>query len=504
LNALTATLRQAAAIAKATKQGRVAVIDVGSNSVRLVVYEKRSRSLVPIFNEKSLPALGRGLERTGKLNAEGRKDALVNIRRFVALTRAMNVTDVEMLATAAVRDAKDGKEFAKEIERATGVAVRVISGEEEARLSALGVLAGVPGADGLMGDLGGGSLELVLLDKGKIGHQVTLPIGPLRLAEATDGDLDVAQKIVDRQLDELDWLQEVKGRTFYPVGGTWRTLAKMHMEQSHYPLHVIHEYRIGRRSAEDLARVVSRLGRRSLSSVEGISKRRIETLPLGALIMERLLRAAKPERTLFSAYGLREGCLFAKLSPSDQEADPLLVGCADFAGLDSRFESMSDALDSWIAPLFADEDDGRARLREAACLLSDLGWREHPDYRSEQAFMRVLRMPVAGIDHAERVILALIMAVRYGADLNETHYADPFMTLVKDDDVTFAWRIGAVMRLAYSLSGGTLAMFNQTRISKKDNKISLHLPQERLLFGEAVMRRLEAVGRAFDKAVQIV
>ena len=182
---MTATLRQAAAIAKATKQGRVAVIDVGSNSVRLVVYEKRSRSLVPIFNEKSLPALGRGLERTGKLNAEGRKDALVNIRRFVALTRAMNVTDVEMLATAAVRDAKDGNEFAKEIERATGVAVRVISGEEEARLSALGVLAGVPDADGLMGDLGGGSLELVLLDKGKIGHQVTLPIGPLRLAEAT-------------------------------------------------------------------------------------------------------------------------------------------------------------------------------------------------------------------------------------------------------------------------------------------------------------------------------
>ncbi len=180
---MTATLRQAAAIAKAAKPGRVAVIDVGSNSVRLVVYDKRSRSLVPIFNEKALPGLGKGLERTGKLNAEGRKDALMNIRRFVALTRAMNVTDVEMLATAAVRDAKDGKEFAKEIERATGVAVRVISGEEEARLSALGVLAGVPNADGLMGDLGGGSLELVLLNKGKIapaGDAADRPAAPGR------------------------------------------------------------------------------------------------------------------------------------------------------------------------------------------------------------------------------------------------------------------------------------------------------------------------------------
>ncbi len=502
---MTATLRQAAAIAKAAKPGRVAVIDVGSNSVRLVVYDKRSRSLVPIFNEKALPGLGKGLERTGKLNAEGRKEALTNIRRFVVLTRAMNVTDVEMLATAAVRDAKDGKEFAREIERATGVAVRVISGEEEARLSALGVLAGVPDADGMMGDLGGGSLELVLLDKGKIAHQVTLPIGPLRLVEATDGDLDAAQKIIDRQLDELDWLEQVKGRTFYPVGGTWRTLARIHMEQSHYPLHVIHEYRIGRRPAEDLARVVSRLGKRSLSSVPGISRRRIETLPIGALIMERLLRAAKPERALFSAYGLREGCLFAKLSASDQEADPLLVGCADFAGFDGRFGSVGDALDNWMESLFSDEDERRARLRESASLLSDIGWREHPDYRSEQTFMRVLRMPVAGIDHEGRVTLALSMAIRYGADMEEMPYAEPFLPLLKEDDLAFAWRVGAVIRLAYSLSGGTLAMLNQTRLYKKDGKICLHLPEDsRLLFGEAVQRRLDAVGRAFDRPVQIV
>ena len=502
---MTATLRQAAAIAKAAKPGRVAVIDVGSNSVRLVVYDKRSRSLVPIFNEKALPALGKGLERTGKLNADGRKEALINIRRFVALTRAMNVTDVEMLATAAVRDAKDGKDFAKEIERATGVAVRIISGEEEAKLSALGVLAGVPDADGFMGDLGGGSLELVQLNKGKIAQQVTLPIGPLRLVEATDGDLDAAQKIIDRQLDELEWLKDVKGRTFYPVGGTWRALARIHMEQTRYPLHVIHEYRIGRRSAEDLARVVSHLGRRSLGSVPGISKRRIDTLPFGALIFERLLRAAKPDRALFSAYGLREGCLFAKLSTGDQEADPLLVGCADFAGVDGRFGSVSDALDSWISTLFSDDDEKGARLREAACLLSDLGWREHPDYRSEQAFMRVLRMPVAGIDHGERVILAIAMAIRYGADMDEMQYAEPFLQLIKEDEVTFGRRIGSVIRLAYSLSGGTLAMLNQTKLFKKDGKICLHLPEDsRLLFGEAVQRRLDAVGRAFDKDVQIV
>jgi len=341
--------------------------------------------------------------------------------------------------------------------------------------------------------------------KGKIKNQVTLPIGPLRLIEATDGDLDAAQKIIDRHLEELEWLPEVKSRTFYPVGGTWRTLARIHMDQVNYPLHVIHEYRIGRRPAEDLARIVSRLGKRSLSNVRGVSRRRIETLPMGALILERVLRATKPERVLFSAYGLREGSLFATLSAADQAADPLLVGCADFAGIDGRFGPVSDALEAWIEPLFTEEDERRRRLRAAACLLSDIGWREHPDYRAEQTFMRVLRLPVAGIEHSERVTLALAMAIRYGADVEEADYVEPFLGLLKEDDLDFAQRIGAAIRLAFALSGGTLAMLNQTRMVRKDSKISLHLPEEsRQLFGEAVQRRLEAVGRAFDKPVQIV
>lgn len=501
---MTASLRKAAATSRATKSGRVAVIDIGSNSLRLVVFDKRSRCPVPVFNEKAQPGLGKGLERHGHLNPDAIPAAITNIRRFVTLSEAMGVESIALLATAAVRDAKDGALFAAQIEKQTGQKVQIVTGEEEARLSAQGVLAGIPDADGLMGDLGGGSLELVRLEAGQIREQVTLPLGPLRLAEATNGDLDAAQKLIDRQFEKLDWLSLVKGKTLYPVGGTWRSLARIHMEQARYPLHIIHEYRMTRRQSEDLANVLAHLGKKSLNNVGGISRRRLETVPLGSLVLERLIKAVKPECVLFSAYGLREGYLYSTLDKAAQQGDPLLVGCADLAGADGRFGSVSDQIDDWLAPLFRSEGKARARLREAACLLSDIAWREHPDYRAEHAFLRVLRLPVAGITHPERVVLALVIATRYGGGM-DAPFAQSMLGLLSDDDRDFAQRAGTALRLAYALSAGTEHMLHLTTIEKRNDRIELHLPKDgEAMFGEAVQRRLDAVGRAFKLPVAIV
>src|SRR3954469_7698158 len=301
---------------------RIAVIDIGSNSIRLVVYDGLHRSPVPLFNEKIMCGLGRAVEKTGRLNPDGVSLAIENIARFARLIDGMDVAQVEVLATAAVRDASDGAAFVAAIEHRTGLTVRTIAGEEEARLSAMGVLSGTPGADGLVGDLGGGSLELVGLDRGVIGPQVTMPLGPLRLIESCGGKLPAAARVIDQHLEALPWLSGHKGRPFYPVGGSWRALAKLHMEQVRHPLHIIHHYTVEGAQLRDFVGVIARQSRSSLDKMSGVSRRRSDTLPFAALALERLLRHVEPSVVVFSAHGLREGLLFDMLSPEEQREDP--------------------------------------------------------------------------------------------------------------------------------------------------------------------------------------
>jgi exopolyphosphatase/guanosine-5'-triphosphate,3'-diphosphate pyrophosphatase len=481
-----------------TRASRIGVVDIGSNSIRLVVFDRLSRAPWPLFNEKVLCGLGRGLESSGELNKNGVEMAIANLERFVRLAEAMGVDTLDMVATAAVRDAENGAQFVRDAERRCRCKIRVLSGEEEARLSALGVASGMPGASGVMGDLGGGSLELVRLAQGEPGRHVTLPIGPLRLMDLADGDRDRARKAVDQHLERLDWLTEIRGGDFYPVGGAWRTLARIHMDQVRYPLHVIHAYTIERRAAEEMARVISRLGRRSLASIRGVPRRRLDSLPLAALVLERVLRLVRPERVLFSAYGLREGLIFSRLPPAEQRKDPLIEVARELAVLEGRFGAQGQKLKAWLAPLFPDETAAQARLRLAICEMSDIGWREHPDYRAEQAFMRVLRLPIAGIDHHERVFAAVAIALRYGAE-PDLAVMEPMLRLLDEPARRDANLLGLGLRLAYSLSAGPATWLERTALARTNSRLTLHLPKgEEAMFGEAVQRRLEALGRALD------
>ncbi|HWA45027.1 MAG TPA: Ppx/GppA family phosphatase [Hypericibacter adhaerens] len=481
-----------------TRSPRIGVVDIGSNSIRLVVFDRLSRAPWPIFNEKVLCGLGRGLEASGELNKNGVAMAIGNLERFVRLADGMDVGHLDMVATAAVRDAANGAEFVAEAERRCQRKIRIISGEEEARLSALGVASGMPDTSGIMGDLGGGSLELVRLTRGEPGRHVTLPIGPLRLMDIADGDRDKARKAVDQHLEKLDWLAEAKGGEFFPVGGAWRTLARIHMEQVRYPLHVIHAYTISRRAAEEMARVISRLGRRSLASIRGVPRRRLDSLPLAALVLERVLRLARPDSVNFSAYGLREGLIFDRLSPAEQRKDPLYEAARDLALLEGRFGSQGARLKAWLTPIFdGKETASEARLRLAVCELSDIAWREHPDYRAEQAFMRILRLPIGGLDHHERVFAAVAIAQRYGFE-NELPGMDSMLRLLSDQARRDAEILGLGLRLAYSLAAAP-ALLDRTALARSGSRLTLNLPKgEEAMFGEAVQRRLEALGRALD------
>jgi len=471
---------------------RAGVVDLGSNSVRLVVFEGAGRNPSAIFNEKAILGLGRGLQATGRLNEDAIAHSILVLERYVAVARSMGADPLEVLATAAVRDAANGEAYVAMLRRRfRGLSIRVLSGHEEARLSAEGVLCGIPDADGVLGDLGGGSLELVHLSAGAVSASATLPLGVIRLSENAGGDVVRARAIAEDALTAVPWLREGAGRDLYLVGGAWRALARIHIGQTGYPLAIVHHYTLPREEARDLTSVVTNLSKRTLDRIPGLSRRRVDGLPFAAVVLRRLLRVTQARRVVFSANGMREGWFAGRLPASVRAEDPLIAAGRELNARFGRGDALPPALIAWTAPLFPAETRQERRLREAACWVSDIGAHEHPDYKAEQAFLRMLRQPGIGLDHHARAFLALAVAMRHEAEPEQPWLAPARVLL----DVAAAQRaevVGAALRLAYTLSGGSAGLLGLTGLRRENERLVLRLSQGGGVFaGDSVWRRLE-------------
>ncbi len=479
---------------------RSAVVDLGSNSVRLVVFEGTSRNPVVIFNERAVLRLGRGLQTTGRLNEAGVTAALTVMHRYDAIARAMGAGTLEVLATAAVRDASNGPAFVDGLrQRMPGVPIRILSGEEEAALSAAGVLCGFPDADGILADIGGGSLEVVRLHGGSVESAQTLPLGVIRLADRAEGDLARARTLAEADLAGVPWLSEFPGRDLYLVGGAWRALARIHMAQTGYPLAIVHGYTVGRDEAWNLTGTVGSAQRRVLERLPGAPRRRLEDLPYAAAVLRRLLRVTGARRVVFSANGIREGWYMARIPPDIAAQDPLLAASRELGERHGRDAMMPAALAAWTAPLFLGEMTEARRLREAACLVSDVGSHDHPEYRAEQSFLRVLRQPGVALDHPGRACLALAVAIRYEMDPLSPMLGSARQLL----DASTAARaeiLGHALRLAYTLCAGTPALLAGSSLEQLGPQLRLTLPREGAVFGgEGVTRRMERLAQAMAR-----
>jgi exopolyphosphatase/guanosine-5'-triphosphate,3'-diphosphate pyrophosphatase len=467
----------------------VAIIDIGSNSIRLVVYDGRTRTPVALFNEKAVCALGQGLGQSGRLNPEGARDAIDVLRRFVRLARAMNVDVLDILATAAVRDATDGAEFVSLVESCCGASVSVLSGEQEARLAAMGVLCGIPQADGTVADLGGGSLELVALDHGRFaGPYATMPLGVLRLSEASGGVRSVAEDLIERHFRSIDWWGWAEGRPLYAVGGAWRALARLCLAQTGHPLHVLDNFSLDRHESLRLIELIANQSRKSLEKIAGLSKKRVPHLPVAALLLEKVIEHARPSRLIFSVYGMREGQFYKRLPPDVQWQDPLIAACSDMAQTAGRFPEHGEEMLEWMAPLFHAETESQGRLRYAACLLGDVFWNEHPDYRAEQAFLRVFRLPFMGLGHQDRAQLALAIHARYEGEGELAQAADA-RSLLSEEDQRRAKIIGLSLRLGHSISGGVPGLLRKTRLNDDGDVLVLEVPSDDAAFAPDLFER---------------
>lgn len=484
----------------------VAAIDIGSNSVRLVLYRLEGRAIWTVFNEKVLAGLGRDLPVTGQLSVEGSAQALTALKRFAAVIEGVQPALVFVAATAAVREAGDGQVFCDRVAAETGLRIRVLSGEEEARYAALGVLAGIPHADGVVGDLGGSSLELVRLANGAVARGVTLPLGPFALADDDGFDADRLRGVIAKRLKPAE---DFSADTLYAVGGAWRTLAQVHMGVSGYPLRIVHQYAMSAPEALGTAQLIARSSRASLEKWPGLSKKRAETLPHAALVLEGLIERLGLRQIVLSAWGVREGLLYEALEPEVAAADPLLAGSSALGARQGISPTLPGALNGWIAPLVAAlpvvfNKDRDAVLADAACRLADIGARLHPDHRVELSFDQVLRAPVPGQTHAERAYLAAAVNARYGGPA-ATPEPKTVTRLLNEDQQQGARALGLAIRLACDLSGRAPQLLVNARAAVKDGALVLTASDgyADVLLGEQTRRRGKALAEAMGLKLDI-
>ena len=486
----------------------VAVIDIGSNSVRLVVYEGLTRSPTVSFNEKALCGLGREVQSTGLLAADAVAKALAALKRFRALCEVLGAAQTFVLATAACRDAKNGADFIAQAERICGTTIDVLSGKREAELSALGIISGIDRPDGIAGDLGGGSLELVDVRGGHWKRGTTLPLGGLALQDASAKSIKAAEKIVKTALKGVSALDAGAGRNFYAVGGTWRSLARLHMWQVGYPLHITHGYAVPAREMFEFSRLVRCVDAEMLSRIDVVPQARRPLLAYGALVLEQVMRAARAKCVVFSALGVREGLLYSLLDREEQKRDPLLAAARQFNLLRARAPEHGDELIAWTDSFMAssgiEETREDKRLRHAACLLADIAWRAHPDYRGGQSLELIAEGAFVGVDHPGRTFVALAIFFRH-VGLSTDDLSPQMRKLATARMLDRARVLGGAMRVAYLVSAAMPGMLPQSPMRVERGRLVLRLSGESAaLASDRVYNRLKQLARLIGREPALV
>ncbi len=488
-----------------TGEPRTGIIDIGSNSIRLVVYQGPERLPAILFNEKVMAGLGRGLAETGAIAGPALDVAADALARFAAVAREMEVTGLRTVATAAVRDASNGHVLLAAA-RDLGLDVELLSGEQEATAAGYGVLSAIPLADGIVGDLGGGSLELIRVRGGKVRERVSFPLGVLRIAAIRALGPGALQRKVAKALDAAGWTGKAAGEKegalpLYLVGGSWRSLARLDMHLNSYPLPVIHQYAMSADAVARMGRTISHVPKSWLRAVPGLSAGRASSLGDAAALLTVLLKHLHTEATIVSAFGLREGLLYGALDDGVRAQDPLIVAARDEGRRHGRFAEHGDLLDGWIAPLFTRDDPAMARLRLAACLLADVGWRANPEFRAERGVEIALHGNWVAIDARGRALVAQALFTSLGGGVNTP---EPLGVLALPADLKRAIHWGLAMRLGQRMSGGLAGPLQRSSLADDGAALMLTVAAPDVaLYSETVERRHVALATALGRRAVI-
>jgi len=485
-----------------------AVVDIGSNSVRLVIYEVTGTAALPYFNEKVLAGLGRGLPETGRLSPDGVTEALAALRRYRSILTGLGVPEVIAVATAAVRDAEDGPDFARRAAAELGAKLQILSGADEGRLSALGVQVGFDQPDGIVGDLGGSSLEFHrITPSGQDGMGETHPLGPFSMTGLEAAKPDERRKLIRKVLKSSDILEQ-GGRRLYAVGGSWRALASVHMELTAYPLGILHGYRMTGQDVRHVVREILATQRdKDLASrISSIVGRRYDTIIHAALVLDEAFAMGGFKEIVVSANGLRDGVLFDRPERPLFETlhaplgDPLIDGIIAFLRLDRAQLEFGEALFDFIRPVLP-RSLARERIFRAACLMADCGGRFHPDHRADLAYHLILRAPIRCFSHHDRVLLAHATGARY---THKFQRPKALTRLGRESDDQLARTLGAAMRLGAVYSGRTAALLKHVSLRTTKSKLILQVkPGFEDMVSATVIKRFNQLAALMDLDAEI-
>jgi len=486
----------------------IAIIDIGSNSVRQVVYEGQTRSPSVLHNEKVLCGLGKGVAKSGSLDEDAIERALTALRRFMLLGKQLNVAETHILATAAAREAENGARFISSVEQICGDEVKLLTGREEARYAALGVQSGFYKPEGIAGDQGGGSTELVPVISDKELNGVTTPLGALRLQELSKFNASVARKIARKTLADLKIEWPGDKRTFYAIGGTWRSLIRLYMLENEHPIDVLHGFSVKASKFQKFCeRVID--DNDKFDFLDEISKNRRPLLPYGAAVMIELIDRLEVDEITTSVVGLREGYLYSLLDDEVKSRDALIEATAELSLLRARSPAHSSELADWTDKAFEflelEEASSQKRWRHAACNLADIVWRSASDFRAEQTLGIINNAGFNSISHEGRAYLALVTYHRYQG-LGAKKRPPPVAKLASEASEKMARILAAMFRMLYMFSAGEPGILPSFGITRTlTGTLAIKVPHRLSgMVGEKPKIRIEQLARELGEDIEVV
>ena len=460
------------------------------------MYDDLSRAPFPRFNEKAMVALGAGLDDEGNFTENTISRALHAVTRLCSIAKAMEVHRIDVIATEATRRAGNGSQLIDAIREQTGLEARVLSGQEEAWFSAYGVVSGFYQPKGMMGDMGGGSLEVAEVLTDEVGERMaSMPLGALPVTEKLKDGYGSAKKWVDSILSEcLPPL--LTDSVFYAVGGGWRALARIHIATQERPISVVHGFEIPAEELRTLARKIAKMTPEEVAELPDVPSRRIATLPASALVMSRVLRQMQPDVVAFSAYGVREGWLYQQLDEQERHRDPLLESAQAIGLPMARVPAFSEALGEWTDDLFPAETECERRLRLAVCALTDIAWREHEKIRAKDSFMRLAQFPFIGLSHSERAFISVAILARYSGKMDDD-VKNVIGDLLSATELRRADILGRTLLLGHRFSASVPEILGHARIRINTDTVSLEiLNAQSIPDSDAVQTRLRQLAKA--------